>query len=91
MELRPVIQMGDVAWNRGVLRLPQKGHICVVCRALSPTFLEFRTHVLDTFNNTTAFVNLPCGHIDPMQSYANFSSEVASGVLVRLILVAEDR
>lgn len=45
MELRPVIQMGDVAWSRGVLRLPQKGHICVVCRALSPTFLEFRTHI----------------------------------------------
>lgn len=84
--LHRVLRMDDVAWGCPVTRIPVNGEICNVCHREYSAFLSFKTATGDSLLRPMKFVNLPCGCVDPVED-----SEVASDVLVRLILVAGDR
>ena len=81
-----VIQMKDVLWDHKVARTTTRDGRCAVCRKPYTAFVSFRIAIPNSLLRPMKFVNLPCGCVDPAED-----SEVASDVLVRLILVAEDR
>lgn len=82
-----VIQMKDVLWDRKVARTTTRDGRCAVCRKPYAAFVSFRIAIPrgSTLHRPMKFVNLPCGCVYPAED-----SEVASDVLVRLILIAED-
>ncbi len=80
------IQMKDVLWDHEVARTTTRDGRCAVCRKPYTAFVSFRIAMPNSILSPMKFVNLPCGCVDPAED-----SEVASDVLVRLILVAGDR
>lgn len=80
-----VIQMKDVLWGLKVARIATRDGRCAVCRKPYTAFVSFRIAIPNSLLRPMKFANLPCGCIDPVED-----SEVASDVLARLILVAED-
>ena len=79
------LQMKDVLWDREVARTTTRDGRCAVCHKPYTAFVSFRIAIPNSLLRPMKFVNLPCGCVDPAED-----SEVASDVLVRLLLVAGD-
>ena len=84
--LHRVLRMDDVVWDRPVKRTPVNGEVCNICHKPYTAFVSFRIAIPNSLLRPMKFVNVPCGCVDPAED-----SEVASDVLVRLLLVAGDR
>lgn len=78
------IDTNDVRWDRRITRhacyAPRR---CHACGTVYSEYLRFNTKLVTSFDDTTVFANLPCGHTQSRMP-------ITPDTLALLILAAED-